>query len=474
MSSKKKLFTFGFITITLMMLLIINSLITERLKFEIIGEEEIYVDVFSSYKDLGAKASIDTLVGNKKDVKVSIKNKVDSDKVGNYFVTYGVHYNDKQYSQVRIVHVVDEEKPEIKISGEPVGYCKKAKQLKTSLSAIDNYDGDITDKIKTNIKDEKLILEVADSSNNISKAEYKINYLDEEKPNITLAGNSVIYLNIGEEYHEYGASAYDSCDGDITKDILISNNINNMVVGTYQVLYKVKDSSGIETSITRDVVVKNQDDEVSYVVPTGATIYLTFDDGPGPYTAELLDILDKYNIKATFFVTNQFPKYQYMIKEEYRRGHKIGIHTYSHLWSIYTSVNDYMNDFNLMNKIVYDQTGVYSKIFRFPGGSSNKVSAKYNEGIMTKLADKMVKDGYQYYDWNIDSTDTHKGNTSASIAKNMKSFLKGNKHYIVLMHDIKKNTIKALPEVIEYAKTQGYQFSVIDSSTPIVHSRINN
>ena len=74
-------------------------------------------------------------------------------------------------------------------------------------------------------------------------------------------------------------------------------------------------------------------------------VYLTLDDGPSDNTQAVLDILDKYNAKATFFVTGEMPEYKDMIKAAYDKGHTIGMHTYSHDYAkVYASVDAYFQD----------------------------------------------------------------------------------------------------------------------------------
>lgn len=471
MSSKRKLIYSGIFLVILLFSLIVYSVIKPRIKFDIKGEQTIHVEVNSIYKDLGANASLYTIFQSKK-LKVITTENVDVNKIGKYKVNYQINVGDKVINKERIVIVEDKVKPEINILDEVVSCNGKVKDF--NYTAYDNYDGDITDLVKKEVLKDKVILKVIDSNKNVTEKTIKIKDIDAEKPQISLNGSEKIILNLNDTYTEYGAISYDSCDGDLNDKIEITSDVNTEVLGNYNVVYKVSDSYGNISMVTRKVHVKNAKDEVSIQVPEDATIYLTFDDGPGQYTEKLLDILDNYNIKATFFVTNQFPKYQYLIKEEATRGHTIGVHTYSHLWSIYSSVDDYMNDFNAMNNIIYNQTGKYAKIFRFPGGSSNTVSRRYCLGIMTTLANKMINEGYQYYDWNMDSTDTASKNTVDSIINNVKRSLKGNSYYIILMHDIKKNTIEALPTIIEYAKSIGYNFKPITEETPIVHSHIAN
>lgn len=134
-----------------------------------------------------------------------------------------------------------------------------------------------------------------------------------------------------------------------------------------------------------------------------------------------------------------------------------------------------MEDFNKMNDIIYQETGIYADIFRFPGGSSNTVSRGYHKGIMTKLAYLMEEKGYKYYDWTFDSGDTNKkDNSTKAIINNVKANLKGDGQYIILMHDIKKNTIEALPEIIKFALANNYTFDKITDKTIVPHFKIAN
>lgn len=472
MSGKFKFLTVNITLILLLLTSLIYNTFKTEIVFEINGDAKVYAEAKMTYTDEGVTATKYNLLSGKKNLNVKTNDNVDTDKIGEYKIDYILEK--ENIKKTRIVKVIDTTKPSIEVDVKEIGFCKNEMKEKINYSAFDNYDGNITDKIIEKIKDGYLELYVEDSSGNRAFKKVKTIDISDESPQISLNNNENIYLNQKEKYVEYGAIAYDSCDGDISSKIKITSNVNTSVVGEYDVIYKVEDSYGNISKIIRKVHVIKDEEYVPVEVPKGAKIYLTFDDGPGEYTEELLNILDKYNVKATFFVTNQFPKYQYMIKEEFKRGHAIGVHTYSHLWNIYTSVDTYLADFNSINNIIYNQTGSYSKIFRFPGGSSNTISKKYNQGIMTALSQKMVADGYQYYDWNVDSTDTASRNTVESIIKNTNKSLKGNSYYIILMHDIKKNTIKALPQIIEYAKSIGYEFSAIDENTPVIHSTIRN
>ena len=200
------------------------------------------------------------------------------------------------------------------------------------------------------------------------------------------------------------------------------------------------------------------------------TIYLTFDDGPGPYTARLLSYLKEYGVRATFFVTNQMPRYRYLLKDIVNDGHAIAVHTLTHQWSIYSGKTSYLNDFNAMHKIILDDTGVDTKIFRFPGGTNNTVSRSYSRGIMSAMAKHMTDSGYVYFDWNVDCGDTL-GYSSSRIASYTIAQIKNRHSSVVLMHDIKSTTVEAVRAIIKYGLDNGYEFAVIDESTPRVQFR---
>ena len=196
-------------------------------------------------------------------------------------------------------------------------------------------------------------------------------------------------------------------------------------------------------------------------------IYLTFDDGPGPYTEKLLRYLREYDVKATFFVTNQNPGYAYLLKTMADDGHAIGVHTLTHNWNIYSSEEKYMQDFNAMHKIIKDRTGIDTKIFRFPGGTNNTVSRSYSRGIMTRLANRMTAAGYYYFDWNVDCYDTS-GYNSTQIANTTIAQIKNRNTSIVLMHDIKNSTVESVKRIIEFGLANGYAFEVLDENSPAI------
>ena len=206
-------------------------------------------------------------------------------------------------------------------------------------------------------------------------------------------------------------------------------------------------------------------------LPTAKTVYLTFDDGPSSLTGPLLDVLDQYQVKATFFVVGVNDANETQdLKEIARRGHAIGVHSWTHNYrQIYASPEAFFEDFDRIHKMIYDVTGVDTKICRFPGGSVNDFNRKTRKAIISELKQR----GYVYFDWNVSSGDAA-GKTTASAIYT--SALQGvHKHHtsVVLFHNTsaKSATLSQVPNFIATLKKEGYRFSVLSPSvdnTPFI------
>jgi len=231
------------------------------------------------------------------------------------------------------------------------------------------------------------------------------------------------------------------------------------------------------SSTTKESTTKAKDKKKSEKKKTEKVIYLTFDDGPGPYTDKLLGILEKNNVHATFFVTAQYPRYEYLIGKAYAQGNAIGVHTYSHNYSkIYKSRKAYWKDYAKMNHIVFMWTGHKTTLFRFPGGSSNTVSRKYKSGIMTTLTKASNKKDFTYVDWNVDSFDASTSKTAKQVYKSLVKGVKaqGDTPSVILCHDVKSYTVNAMNKFIKWALDNGYTFKVLSEGGYTVHHTVNN
>lgn len=434
---------------------------------------------------------------------VNINDEVDYTKAGEYEVKYEVNTILGKYVKTSKVKVVDNICPKITLK-ESVDYkiSYKAEYVEPGFSAIDQNDGDLTDKViqTKEIIDEnnfKIKYEVEDSSHNKCEVIRNVTIVDDVPPVITLNGNDNMELIINGKYDEQGAKAEDEKDGDLTSSIEIDGTVDTSKEGTYSITYKVKDKSGNEAVVKRNVIVKKQvvqantntnktkttsQNANNNAQTTTATqkgvIYLTFDDGPSSnITPKVLDILKQKGVKATFFILNYDSNGEKLVKRAYSEGHTIAIHGYSHDYSqIYVSEEAYMSNIKKLQEKIKNSTGYNATITRFPGGSSNTVSKKYNKGIMTRLTKLVVNSGYKYFDWNVSSGDAGGVSNSDQLYNNVVNGLSKSKANVVLMHDFSSNQklLDALPRIIDYGLANGYTFERITESTPMVTHRVNN
>lgn len=177
-------------------------------------------------------------------------------------------------------------------------------------------------------------------------------------------------------------------------------------------------------------------------------VYLTFDDGPSANTDKILDILDQYGVKATFFVVGKegyADQYRRIVEE----GHTLAMHSYSHKYSeIYASLDAYRADLTKLHDFLYELTGEDCSIVRFPGGSSNTIS----HVDMWELIHYLNQENMVYFDWNVSSGDAAGGGKSVDqITKNVLDYIDWYNNAVVLFHDAagKASTVDALPVIIE-------------------------
>lgn len=210
------------------------------------------------------------------------------------------------------------------------------------------------------------------------------------------------------------------------------------------------------------------------VLPVGAEsekkrVYLTFDDGPSIYTGQILDILAANDVKATFFVIaredeSYWPYYTRIIEE----GHTLGMHSYTHDYNeVYASLESFETDVNRLSEFLYERTGEYPTVYRFPGGSSNSVTNVSIEECIGYLNEE----GITYYDWNALNGDAVTEELSTDkLIDNIMTSVRQNDTSVVLMHDIQSrhNTVESLQGLIDVLKEEGYEILPIDENTPLV------
>lgn len=439
------------------------------------GENKVVLEYQSEYTDKAPVAYLRGKVFFRKGypLEVTAAGKVDTGKLGEYKITYHTEFLLWKKDWTRTIIVRDSKAPVITLKSIEGYYVLPGNPyVEEGYSAYDEHDGDLTNQVTSTEADGVVKYVVSDKSGNQTEVERKIPYDDPIAPEIKLVGDATVTITAGEEYREPGYTALDNCDGDITQKVQIEGSVDIRSAGTYKLIYTVQDTYENKASAERTVIVKAiQNPET--VNPGGKVIYLTFDDGPGPYTKDLLAVLDKYNVKATFFVVNG--KYNHMISEEARAGHSIGIHSMTHDYAkIYASKQSYFDDMLNMQNVIYDQTGIKTTIMRFPGGSSNKVSLKYCQGIMTDLTKSVVDSGFQYFDWNVTSGDAGGTMDTSVVLSNVINGIRGKQSAVVLQHDSHKFSIDAVEDIILWGLNNGYTFMPLDMTSPVVHHNVQN
>ena len=232
---------------------------------------------------------------------------------------------------------------------------------------------------------------------------------------------------------------------------------------------EVKTTKAPKKATTAEPTIKPTDDT------TTKKVYLTFDDGPGSQSGKILDILKKNHVKATFFVTGKEDAsskkiYQRIVKE----GHTLAMHSYSHIQDvIYDSKEAFEKDLKQINRCLYAATGVHTKFYRFPGGSSTQNTSLPIQNFI----DVLKKNHYLYLDWNVISPDINNANaTKEQVVTGVMQGVDAYDTAVVLMYDVadKPMTVKALPSIIKQIKAKNYELLPVDESMILIQHNNGN
>ena len=232
---------------------------------------------------------------------------------------------------------------------------------------------------------------------------------------------------------------------------------------------EVKTTKAPKKATTAEPTIKPTDDT------TTKKVYLTFDNGPGSQSGKILDILKKNHVKATFFVTGKEDAsskkiYQRIVKE----GHTLAMHSYSHIQDvIYDSKEAFEKDLKQINRCLYEATGVHTKFYRFPGGSSTQNTSLPIQNFI----DVLKKNHYLYLDWNVISPDINNANaTKEQVVTGVMQGVDAYDTAVVLMYDVadKPMTVKALPSIIKQIKAKNYELLPVDESMILIQHNNGN
>lgn len=207
------------------------------------------------------------------------------------------------------------------------------------------------------------------------------------------------------------------------------------------------------------------------------TVYLTFDDGPSTtVTPKILDILKANGVHATFFLIGSQvegnSKAADLVRRAYNEGNAIGDHTYSHdMKKLYryngrnvVNVDVFMNEVERTEGIIKNVIGptFFTRVVRMPGGHMSRVH--YNDPNLPELDSEFKQKGLVGVDWNAYDHDSEtRKEYSGELFNHVKNEVGNHQKAIILMHDTygKEETAKALPNIIQYLKAQGYEFGTL-------------
>ncbi len=285
---------------------------------------------------------------------------------------------------------------------------------------------------------------------------------------ILLQPEEEIWWTCGQVFRDPGWLADGSEGEDRSAEVTVEGKVNFCFVGDYELNYQIPGEDGPLAQATRLVHVIPA--ELPEVVHRDKTIYLTFDDGPCENTPYVLDVLAKYDVKATFFVIcGRKDADLQLLPRIVEEGHTLGIHCYQHKYElIYRSPQAYADDLTAAQEVIFNYTGQYAQVIRFPGGSTTA------QGLSLWFPDRydgvreMIHNmGLRYYDWDVQP---EIGRSTEGVLSN---FINPSQPYdgaIVLQHDTRGYSVRALEGMIQWGLENGYTFAAIDLTTPEYHA----
>ena len=437
------------------------------------GDATVVIEYGEDYTEPGVEAYSVNSQGKTQPLHHRVSGKVGTEP-GIYVLNYTAGVLGERATVTRTVIVQDTTAPEIRLQGaSTVTLAPGEVYVEEGFTATDNHDGDIAGRVTVKLEHDGYLYEVTDEAGNTASVLRAVRYT-QLPPTIELSGGDPLYIPASVSgYADPGYYAEDSLDGDLTSQVQIEGHVNSHRAGSYSLTYSVTDSEGLTATCSREVIVSPVP-AAEEVMPEGKIIYLTFDDGPSENTERLLDILDKYDIKATWFATASQEDCLDYLSDIVARGHTVGVHTVTHDYdAIYQDEDAYFRDFKEIQDIILEKTGVLTTLFRFPGGSSNTVS-RFNPGIMTALAQDAYDCGLTYFDWNVSSADTAIDANRYTVIENVIEGIQEQDVSVVLQHDIRDYSVDAMEDIIVWALDCGYTFLPLDATSPTFHHEIAN
>ena len=268
-----------------------------------------------------------------------------------------------------------------------------------------------------------------------------IYFIDNNKKLNNNINKKQITLNNKESEYNNNLNETENIEKELTKIKNIETEINSAKEDYYKTLKIFED--------------KVSNKEINYKIA-----YLTFDDGPYNLTNKFLEVLEKYDVRATFFTIgldkercydNRSVSCSEMYAKTASYGHTMANHTYSHLIfnGLYRSSNSFIEQVKKQENLIKDKTGITTNIVRFPGGAASSRNLKND--IIAKLKEM----GYGWVDWTASNGDGGYVPDKQTAINNLKKTIDEDIE-VILFHDYSNITLSALPEVIEYLQNNNY------------------
>lgn len=249
---------------------------------------------------------------------------------------------------------------------------------------------------------------------------------------------------------------------EINNSITLNNNINEETNKLQEEIAKLENIDlEIETAKQNYYkTLKIFEDKVANKEVNYKIAYLTFDDGPYNLTHKYLEILEQYNVRATFFTIgldkqlcydNRNVSCQEVYEKEAKAGHTMANHTYSHLIfnGLYSSTNSFISSVKQQEELIKEKTGITTNIVRFPGGIA---SSRY---LRNNITEELRNMGYGWVDWSASNGDGGYVANGTTAMNNLKNTINEDIE-VILFHDYSYVTLSILPEAIEYLRNNNY------------------
>lgn len=287
-------------------------------------------------------------------------------------------------------------------------------------------------------------------------------------PYIELTGGAELEQLCGRPFADPGYKAFDADGSDLGDCVCVSGEVTCWKVGSYELRYTLTVGEELLAEAVRTMhVVPNPLPET---VPTEKIIYLTFDDGPCKDTPELLDVLAKYDAKATFFIVgNHHEEDLAVLPRIVEEGHALGVHAYWHQYGhLYLNQENFFEDFMAAQEVIYRYTGTYATLSRFPGSTRTASGLKGDLDNGYETLTQMMHDmGVRFYDWSVQIEDKQTGAEGTFL--NFKSGVPKAEIPIVLQHDTRYFSVRTVEKMLQWGLENGYTFEALNTTVPEVH-----